>query len=81
MRRNLEYLQRTNQTDRKSAEMEPEGEVEFGSRFKDTAGTPNLWNLIEVARDRVSRSYCFWKLLCNLVADLVWVCVRWRRRL
>lgn len=60
--------------------MEPEGESEFGSRVEGAARTPIFWNLIEVwswvARTGGSRSYCFWKLLCNLAGDLAWMSVR-----
>jgi hypothetical protein len=48
--------------------------------FEGTAHTPNFWNLIEewswAARTGGSRSYCFWKPLCNLPGDLAWTSVR-----
>lgn len=79
------FLQRENETNRELAGMEPEGQREFGSRVEDTARTPNFWNLsrgmVEGSGQGRSRSYCFWKLLCDLSAALAWACVRYRRRL
>jgi hypothetical protein len=65
------FLQRTNKTNQELAGMVPDGVC---SRGEEAACSPVFWNLriarVEGDQAGNSRSYCFWKSLCDLPAVL-----------